>query len=290
MAKLSKVLLVLISLSSIFNQLQTLSYDPMHTLDWKNKINFNYPKPWMGYVDRFIAKMTVLNSKFKMRLFVTDMLKFMKRILNNGHFVTYKYVKGYVWYRTEKLTEPALTFHMDSTYGLRDRKVVQTWEILLHKEFRMKQTFEKIRLFCFHGDLCDQKVDIISTDSGYKCTVCGVYSHLVIYPDGKDIWFVVTYVHLRIFFLTATFDLISPNIIVTSLIFPKYPISKVSYIVDFEIGDIQAETFHLVTLKYKLIKVQIKDETNITIYDGPGIMSKSYNILKIHTTFISSTF
>ena len=92
MTEISKVFLVIISLLSIFNQLKTLSDDPLHAIKWKSKVKFNYTKPWTGYVDRFIAKIQVFNSIFR-RLILADMLKFMSNNLIKRYFVTYKYVK-----------------------------------------------------------------------------------------------------------------------------------------------------------------------------------------------------
>ena len=46
MTGISKVFLVIISLLSIFNQLETLSDDPLHAMKWKSKVKFDYPKPW----------------------------------------------------------------------------------------------------------------------------------------------------------------------------------------------------------------------------------------------------
>ena len=138
----------------------------MHTIDWKGKVNFNYPKPWTGYVHRFIAKITVFNSKFR-RLFSVDMLTFMSRNLIKGYLVTYKYVK-FLKYGTEKVTEPAWILHMSSSidiYNYDIHVVKQTWGILLHKELRIKVTFKEIRIFSFHDDSCDQKFDIISKGS-----------------------------------------------------------------------------------------------------------------------------
>ena len=126
--------------------------------------------------------------------------------------------------------------------------------------------------------------------SGYKSTVCGVYSNLTVYPDGKDVQFILTYVYLRTFLLIATFDLLSPNIIVTSLTAPDISNSKIEYFTDFKIADIQIETLHFVTLKYKLIRIQLRDDVIVTIYDGPGILSKSYGTSKKNLTFISSFF
>ena len=164
MTGIRKFFLVIISLLSIFNQLETLSDDPLHKIDWKNKVNFKYPKPWAGYVHRFIAKMTVFNSKFH-RLLVVDMLKFMSNNLIKGSFVTYKYVK-FLKYGTEKVTDPAWILHMNSSIDMHEYKVVKhTWEILLHMELRIKVTFKDIRIFSFHDDSCDQKFDIISKGS-----------------------------------------------------------------------------------------------------------------------------
>ena len=163
---ISKVFLVLISLLSIFHQLETLSDDPLNSMDWKSKVKFNYPKPWTGYVDRFMAKMTVFNSKFH-RLLVVDMLKFMSSNLIKGYFVTYKYVK-FLKYGTEKVTEPAWILHMSSSidiYNYDIHVVKHTRGILLHKELRIKVTFKEIRIFSFYDDTCDQKFDIISKGS-----------------------------------------------------------------------------------------------------------------------------
>ena len=164
MTGISKIFLVIISLLSIFNQLETLSDDPLHTIDWKGKVKFNYPKPWTGYVHRFIAKMMVFNSKFR-RLFSVDMLKFMSSNLIKGYFVTYKYVQ-FLKYGTEKVTEPAWILHMNSSIEMYNYDIVKhTWRILLHMELRIKVTFKEIMIFSFHDDSCHQKFDIISKGS-----------------------------------------------------------------------------------------------------------------------------
>ena len=66
--------------------------------------------------------------------------------------------------------------------------------------------------------------------------------------------------------------------------------SKIGYFTDFKIAHMQIETLHFVTLKYKLIRIQLRDDVNVTIYDGPGILSKSCDISKKNSTFISSSF
>ena len=105
-----------------------------------------------------------------------------------------------------------------------------------------------------------------------------------------DVQFILTYVYLRTFLLIATFDLLSPNIIVTRLTTPDISGSKIGYFTDFKIAHMQIETLHFVTLKYKLIRIQLRDDVNVTIYDGPGILSKSCDISKKNSTFISSSF
>ena len=166
MNKISKGFLVIILLLSIFKQLETLSDDPLHSIDWKSNVKFNYSKPWTGYVHRFIAKITVFNSKFR-RLFLVDMLKFMSNHLIKEYFVTYKYVK-FLKYGTEKVTESAWILHMNSSmeiYNNNIHVVKHMWGILLHMELQIKVTFKEIRIFSFLDKSCDQKFDIISKGS-----------------------------------------------------------------------------------------------------------------------------
>ncbi len=291
------VIFTLISYSILLVPVESLADDPLRKHKWKRNITGAYQKQWVKYQEALIFKFVSSTSQNKslvlhMKYFLNQLTKIPSIPYKKVTPIIENDLQCTVAPEGSSCISPKFTTHLNFWINIILGENLENY-IVIRRSFvwlKLENTlrpFVEIPLLVIFGlaEICEYNLQIkhMDTPPAFHLHFCGIYSRLKVYPPNSKIEYMTTFgiTSRESFIMHATFDILSANIIETTLF---KPVSNIRFHYIF-INIMNQHIINFYVIVNKLLQVafySLKEDKlfNHILFDGPGFFSP-----KIRSTF-----